>query len=51
MNDKNNLVGDIRFENVDFKYPTRDILVVEDLTCVARTGQTTALVGSIGSGK
>ena len=44
--------GDIRFDNVTFAYPTRqNVAVLRDLTLVARAGETTALVGSSGSGE
>ncbi|CAF1366886.1 unnamed protein product [Rotaria sordida] len=44
--------GDIQFENINFAYPTRpDILALRDLNLIARAGETTALVGSSGSGK
>ncbi|CAF4618832.1 unnamed protein product [Rotaria socialis] len=44
--------GDICFDNVTFEYPTRHhTTVLQNLTFVARAGETTALVGSSGSGK
>ncbi|CAF0895657.1 unnamed protein product [Rotaria sp. Silwood1] len=44
--------GDIHFHNINFAYPTRsDILVLRNLTLMARAGEITALVGSNGSGK
>lgn len=44
--------GDIEFNSVNFVYPTRkDVSVLHNLNFVARAGQTTALVGSSGSGK
>ncbi|CAF3359240.1 unnamed protein product [Rotaria socialis] len=47
-----NLNGDIRFDSVTFEYPTRHhTTVLQNLTFVARAGETTALVGSSGSGK
>ena len=46
------LEGDIRFHRVTFAYPSRaDATVLNDLSFVARAGQTTAIVGSSGSGK
>ncbi|CAF4139259.1 unnamed protein product [Rotaria sp. Silwood2] len=43
--------GDIRFDNVSFAYPVRsDVLALRNLTLTARAGETTALVGSSGSG-
>ncbi|CAF1229120.1 unnamed protein product [Rotaria sordida] len=47
-----NINGDIQFDNVNFAYPARsDVLVLRNLTLTARAGETTALVGSSGSGK
>lgn len=47
-----NLDGSIHFDQVNFAYPTRsDVPVLRDLNIVARRGQTTALIGSSGSGK
>ncbi|CAF4739396.1 unnamed protein product [Rotaria sp. Silwood1] len=47
-----NINGDIQFDNVNFAYPARsDVLVLRNLTLTARAGETTALVGSNGSGK
>ncbi|CAF4341829.1 unnamed protein product [Rotaria sp. Silwood2] len=47
-----NIDGDIEFDNVNFTYPSRkDASVLRNLSFIARAGQTTALVGSNGSGK
>ncbi|CAF3793064.1 unnamed protein product [Rotaria sp. Silwood1] len=47
-----NINGDIEFDNVDFIYPSRkEASVLRNLSLVARAGETTALVGSSGSGK
>ncbi|CAF1332172.1 unnamed protein product, partial [Rotaria sp. Silwood1] len=47
-----NINGDIEFDNVDFIYPSRkEAPVLRNLSLVARAGETTALVGSSGSGK
>ena len=44
--------GDIRFDRIDFAYPARNnVSVLNDVTFVARAGETTAIVGSNGSGK
>ena len=44
--------GDIHFDNVNFVYPARkDVSVLQNLTLVARSGETTALVGSSGCGE
>jgi ATP-binding cassette, subfamily B (MDR/TAP), member 8 len=46
------LQGEIRFENVQFSYPSRpDQVVLKDFSLVLKPGQTVALVGSSGSGK
>ena len=46
------LNGDIIFDNVYFEYPIRnEVSVLRGLNLIARVGQTTALVGSSGSGK
>jgi ABC-type bacteriocin transporter len=44
------LIGDIRFENVAFRYGTRTT-VFEDLTLHIKKGNFTAIVGESGSGK
>ncbi|CAF4359660.1 unnamed protein product, partial [Adineta steineri] len=55
--DKSNkqLVGinaDIKFDNVNFVYPSRkDMSILKNFNFTARTGQTTAIVGSSGCGK
>lgn len=47
-----NLNGEIHFEKVNFRYPTRpDLHVLKDFTCTFEAGKTTALVGPSGSGK
>ncbi|XP_038701228.1 ABC transporter B family member 9-like isoform X2 [Tripterygium wilfordii] len=44
--------GDITFEHVSFKYPTRpDIQILKDLCLNIPSGKTVALVGESGSGK
>jgi ATP-binding cassette subfamily B protein len=44
------MVGDIRFENVAFRYGSRK-QVFESLSLVIKQGETTAIVGESGSGK
>jgi len=44
------MVGDIRFENVSFRYGTR-VTVFESLNLTIRKGSFTAIVGESGSGK
>ncbi len=43
--------GEVRFENVTFRYPDADDDVLHNLTFTARPGKTTAFIGSTGSGK
>ncbi|KAI7808305.1 putative bile salt export pump [Triplophysa rosa] len=44
--------GDIEFHSVDFNYPSRpDVKILNDLNVVVKAGETTAFVGSSGSGK
>ncbi len=43
--------GEIEFRNVSFRYPGTDRLVLEDISFVARPGETVAVVGPTGSGK
>lgn len=46
------IYGDIRFENVQFRYPTRqDIPILKGLNIDIKSGQKVALVGSSGAGK
>ncbi|XP_031490564.1 ABC transporter B family member 11-like [Nymphaea colorata] len=44
--------GDIEFQHVSFKYPTRpDVQIFRDLSLIVSSGKTVALVGESGSGK
>lgn len=43
--------GFVEFENVSFKYPGAEECVLKDITFTARPAQTTAFIGSTGSGK
>ncbi|MHB1293531.1 MAG: ABC transporter ATP-binding protein [Anaerolineae bacterium] len=43
--------GTVEFRNVCFRYPGADEDVLHDISFVAQPGQTTALIGSTGSGK
>lgn len=44
-------VGSVEFRNVSFRYPDAEEDVLHDISFVAKPGQTTALIGSTGSGK
>ena len=48
--DKNKL-GLVEFKDVSFKYEGADEYVLEDINFIAKPGQTTAFIGSTGSGK
>lgn len=43
--------GKIEFKNVSFRYPDADYDVITDINLVANPGETTAFIGSTGSGK
>lgn len=43
--------GHLVFDHVSFKYPGADENVIEDITFTAKPGETTAIIGSTGSGK
>ena len=43
--------GVLRFDHVSFRYPGADENVLEDITFTAKPGETTAIIGSTGSGK
>ena len=43
--------GYVEFKNVSFKYPDAEDNVISDINFVAKPGQTTAFIGSTGSGK
>jgi ATP-binding cassette, subfamily B, multidrug efflux pump len=43
--------GLIEFRNVSFKYPGAEEYVLKDISFVAKPGETTAFIGSTGSGK
>ena len=46
-----NKKGLVEFRNVSFRYPDADTEILEDINFTAEPGQTTALIGSTGSGK
>ena len=43
--------GLVEFKNVGFKYPDSDEEVLSDISFTAKPGETTAIIGSTGSGK
>ena len=45
------LQGDVRFENVTFRYPGAEKAILEDISFHAKPGETTAIIGGTGSGK
>ena len=46
-----NKKGLVEFENVSFKYPDADKEILANITFTAKPGETTAIIGSTGSGK
>ena len=46
-----NKKGYIEFKNVSFKYPDADTNIIENISFTAKPGETTAFIGSTGSGK
>lgn len=47
----NEAKGVLRFDHVDFAYPDAEEKTLEDISFTALPGQTTAIIGSTGSGK
>jgi len=43
--------GYVEFENVSFRYPKADDNVLSNISFIAKPGETTAIIGSTGSGK
>mgnify|MGYP002801214661 FL=1 len=43
--------GLLKFDHVSFRYPGADENVIHDISFMARPGETTAIIGSTGSGK
>lgn len=43
--------GYVEFDNVSFKYPKAEDYVLSNITFTAKPGETTAIIGSTGSGK
>ena len=48
---KEDIDGTLEFRNVSFKYPGAEECVLKDLSFTAKPGETTAFIGSTGSGK
>ena len=46
-----NKKGYVEFKNVSFQYPDGESEVISDINFVAKPGETTAIIGSTGSGK
>lgn len=46
-----NKKGYVEFKSVSFRYPDADTEILTDIDFVAKPGQTTAIIGSTGSGK
>lgn len=46
-----NIVGEVEFKNVSFKYPDAEEYVIENVSFKANRGDTVAFIGSTGSGK
>ncbi|WP_286316471.1 ABC transporter ATP-binding protein [Romboutsia ilealis] len=47
----NSKYGEVEFKNVSFRYPDAEDDVISNISFVAKPGQTTAFIGSTGSGK
>lgn len=47
----NDIKGNLEFKNVTFRYPNADEDVLSDISFTAKPGETTAIIGSTGSGK
>lgn len=45
------VLGEVEFKNVSFKYPDAEEYVIENVTFSAKRGETVAFIGSTGSGK
>ena len=45
------LAGEVEFRNVSFRYPGAAEAVLEDISFIAKQGETVAFIGSTGSGK
>lgn len=50
-NELKNCKGIVKFENVSFAFPDAEKSTIENITFTAKPGETTAIIGSTGSGK
>lgn len=50
-NSEKNVRGLVEFKNVTFAYPGSDVPVIYNISFTAKPGETTAIIGSTGSGK
>lgn len=48
---KENMKGVLEFKNVSFKYPDAEENILSDISFISKPGETTAFIGSTGSGK
>jgi ABC-type multidrug transport system fused ATPase/permease subunit len=49
---KENINGEIKFEDVSFSYPSnKEVPVLKNFSCTIKAGSTIGLVGPSGSGK
>lgn len=44
-------MGYVEFKNVSFKYPDADEYILQNISFIAKPGETTAIIGATGSGK
>ncbi len=51
LENKNNIKGEIVFNNVSFKYPDAEEYILENISFKINKGETIAFIGSTGSGK
>ena len=51
MRRENGGIGTVEFRNVSFKYPDAEEYALKDISFTAKAGETTAFIGSTGSGK
>ena len=49
--DETDKKGEIEFKNVSFQYPDADEKIIHNISFTAKPGETTAFIGSTGSGK